>query len=134
MKEKIDPTAAQKISSIIKELGDWRGQKLQQVRELIKEADPDVVEEWKWASATKPGVPVWSHNGVICTGESYKDHLKLTFLKGGSIMDPAGLFTSGMQGGGRRAIDIHEADIINEAAFKELIAQAVALNLLKHSE
>jgi hypothetical protein len=122
-----EDSAAAKIDARIKELDGWRGQKLAKVRQLIHEADPDVVEEWKWVTATNPGVPVWSHNGIICTGESYKDHLKLTFLKGGLLDDPSGLFPS-YEGGGRRAIDIYETDQLNEAAFKAIISEAVALN------
>ncbi len=125
-----EESAAAKIDNQIKALGDWRGRALAKVRRLIHEADPEVVEEWKWASATKPGVPVWSHNGIICTGESYKDHLKLTFMKGGLLDDPAGLFPN-YTGDGRRPLNIYEADQINEAAFKELIGEAVALNTLK---
>jgi hypothetical protein len=125
-----EESAAAKIDNRIKELGDWRGQTLAKVRRLIHEADPEVVEEWKWVTATKPGVPVWSHNGIICIGESYKDHLKLNFLKGGLLDDPSGLFPS-YKGGGRRSIDIYEADRLNETAFKKLIAEAVALNTSK---
>lgn len=111
------------ISKRIAELGDWRGQTLSRTRKLIHEADPDVVEEWKWM-----GTPVWSHNGIICTGESYKDKVKLTFAKGASLKDPAHLFNASLDGNTRRAIDIHEGKTLDEAAFKELIAQAVALN------
>jgi hypothetical protein len=111
------------IDERIKELGDWRGQTLSRVRKLIHEADPDVVEEWKWR-----GVPVWSHDGIICTGESYKSVVKLTFLKGASLADPSHLFNSSLDGNARRAIDIAEGDKLNEAAFKKLIAAAVALN------
>jgi len=116
------------ISDRIAELGDWRGDMLRRVRKLIKEADPEIIEEWKWRKATNPGTPVWSHNGIVCTGESYKDHVKLTFAKGASLKDPAGLFNSSMDGNTRRAIDIHQGDKINEAAFKDLIRAAVALN------
>jgi hypothetical protein len=116
------------ISDRIAELGDWRGDMLRRVRKLIKEADPEIIEEWKWRKATNPGTPVWSHNGIVCTGESYKDHVKLTFAKGASVRDPAGLFNSSMDGNTRRAIDIHQGDKINEAAFKDLIRAAVALN------
>jgi hypothetical protein len=120
--------ASKKIDEKIRELGDWRGEKLSRVRAIIKEADPDVVEEWKWAKATSPGTPVWSHGGGICTGETYKSVVKLTFFKGASLNDPAGLFNSSLEGKVRRAIDITEDDEINEAALKDLIREAVALN------
>jgi hypothetical protein len=128
-----EDSAEQKIDHRIEELGGWRGQALAKVRSWIHEADPEVVEEWKWASATKPGVPVWSHQGIICTGESYKDHLKLTFLSGGSLNDPTGLFPK-FEGGGRRGLNIYEQDQLDGAAFKELIREAVALNELKKSK
>jgi hypothetical protein len=111
------------ISERIAELGDWRGETLAHIRKLIKEADPQISEEWKWR-----GVPVWSDNGIICTGESYKAVVKLTFLKGAAIEDPARLFNASLEGNTRRAIDLHEGDKINEAAFKELIRAAVRLN------
>jgi len=111
------------IDARIKELNDWRGKTLSRVRALIKQADPDVVEEWKWR-----GVPVWSHDGQICTGETYKSVVKLTFLKGASLADPSGLFNSSLEGNARRAIDFREGDEIDEAAFKTLIRAAVALN------
>jgi hypothetical protein len=111
------------ISERIAELGDWRGKALARMRKLIKEADPDVVEEWKWM-----GTPVWSHDGIICTGESYKKVVKLTFLKGASLEDPKRLFNSSLEGNARRAIDIHEAEEVDAAAFKALIRRAVALN------
>jgi len=114
--------AAELISKRIAELGDWRGTILARMRELIKEADPDVVEEWKWMN------PVWSHDGIICTGESYQKAVKLTFAKGASLKDPRRLFTSSLEGNVRRAIDIHEGQTIDEAAFKTLVRQAVALN------
>ena len=114
------------IDARIKELGDWRGKTLARVRALIKQADPEVVEEWKWR-----GVPVWEHAGIICTGETYKSVVKLTFAKGASLGDPKGLFNSSLEGNTRRAIDIHEGDEINEAAFKTLIRTAVALNKSK---
>jgi hypothetical protein len=120
--------ASKKIDEKIRELGDWRGEKLSRVRAIIQEADPDVVEEWKWAKATSPGTPVWSHGGGICTGETYKSVVKLTFFKGASLNDPAGLFNSSLEGKVRRAIDITEDDEINEAALKDLIREAVALN------
>ncbi len=123
---KQEENASELISTKIKELGDWRGQTLVKVRRLIKEADPQIVEEWKWAKPTSPGTPVWSHDGGICTGETYKSAVKLTFFKGASLKDPSGLFTQ--PGTVRRAIDIHEGDTIDEAAFKKLIQAAVALN------
>jgi hypothetical protein len=112
------------IDARIRELDDWRGKTLAHVRDLIRQADPDVVEEWKWR-----GVPVWSHNGLICTGETYKSVVKLTFAKGASLEDPSGLFNASLEGNARRAIDIHEGDAVDEAAFKTLIRAAVALNL-----
>lgn len=111
------------ITERIAELGDWRGETLAHIRKLIKEADPEITEEWKWR-----GVPVWSDGGIVCTGESYKSVVKLTFLKGASIEDPAGIFNSSLEGNARRAIDLHEGDTINEAAFKEIIRAAVKLN------
>jgi hypothetical protein len=126
----MNESAEAKIDNRIKELDDWRGQALAKVRQLIHEADPDVAEEWKWVTKTNPGVPVWEHNGVICTGESYKDHLKLKFLHGAKLDDPAGLFPR-YEGGTHRAIDLYENDRLDEAAFKSLIKAAVALNLLK---
>jgi hypothetical protein len=116
------------ISERIAELGDWRGKALSRMRKLIKAADPDVVEEWKWAKATNPGTPVWSHDGIICTGETYKNVVKLTFAKGASLEDPARLFNSSLDGNVRRAIDIHEGEEVGESAFKALVRQAVALN------
>jgi len=121
--------ASKLIDERIRELGDWRGKTLSKVRGIIKEADPDVVEEWKWVKATNPGTPVWSHNGGICTGESYKNVVKLTFFKGAALNDPSGLFNSSLEGKVRRAIDINEEDKINEGALKKLIREAVALNL-----
>jgi len=124
-----DETNASKlIDERIRELGDWRGETLGKVRGIIKEADPDVVEEWKWAKATSPGTPVWSHDGGICTGETYKNVVKLTFFKGASLDDPAGLFNSSLEGKVRRAIDIKEDDEIDAEALKNLIREAVALN------
>ena len=117
------------IDQKIKELGDWRGKTLAKVRDIIHKADPEIVEEWKWAKATSPGVPVWSHGGIVCTGETYKSVVKLTFAKGAALKDPAGLFNSSLEGNVRRAIDIHAGDKINEAALKDLIRAAVALNL-----
>jgi hypothetical protein len=121
-------SASALISKRIAELADWRGKTLGRVRNLIKEADPGVVEEWKWVKPTKPGTPVWSHDGIICTGESYKNAVKLTFAKGASLKDPARLFNSSLDGNVRRAIDIHEGEDIDAAAFKALVRQAVALN------
>jgi hypothetical protein len=117
------------IDQKIKELGDWRGKMLAKVRGLIHEADPEIVEEWKWAKATSPGTPVFSRGGIVCTGETYKEVVKLTFAKGASLKDPAGLFNSSMDGNVRRAIDIREGEKIDEAALKALIRAAVALNL-----
>ena len=119
---------AQLIDARIKELDDWRGKKLARLRALIKQADPAVVEEWKWRKATNPGVPVWSHDGGICTGETYKSVVKLTFFKGASLEDPSGLFNSSLEGNVRRAIDFHEEDEIDEKAFVTLIRAAVSLN------
>jgi hypothetical protein len=116
-------TASQLIDARIKELSDWRGEMLARIRRFIKQADPDVVEEWKWR-----GVPVWSHAGIICTGETYKNVVKMTFAKGASLEDPAGLFNASLEGNTRRAIDVHEGDKIDEKALKALIRAAVALN------
>src|SRR5947199_10740357 len=121
-------SAAELISKRIAELGDWRGETLSRMRKLIKQADPDVVEEWKWVKAKSPGTPVWSHDGIICTGESYKNVVKLTFAKGASLKDPARLFNSSLDGNVRRAIDIHEGEQVDASAFKALIREAVALN------
>jgi hypothetical protein len=121
--------ASKQIDKRIKELGDWRGETLGKVRGIIKQADPDVVEEWKWVKPTNPGVPVWSHGGGICTGEVYKGAVKLTFFKGASLSDPSGLFNSSLEGKVRRAIDIKEDEKIDEGALKELIREAVAVNL-----
>jgi hypothetical protein len=121
--------ASGEIDKRIQELDDWRGKTLSKVREIIKEADPDVAEEWKWAKATSPGTPVWSHNGGICTGETYKKVVKLTFFKGAALSDPSGLFNSSLDGRVRRAIDIKEDDEIDEAALTDLIREAVAVNL-----
>ena len=116
-------SASELISKRISELGDWRGETLGRMRKLVKEAVPDVVEEWKWR-----GTPVWSHDGIICTGESYKNVVKLTFAKGASLPDPAGLFNSSLEGNVRRAIDIHEGEEVDKSAFKALVRQAAALN------
>jgi hypothetical protein len=118
-----DESASELISNKIADLGDWRGETLSRMRKLIQQADPDVVEEWKWM-----GTPVWSHDGILCTGESYKKAVKLTFAKGASLKDPAGLFNSSLDGNVRRAIDIHEGEEVDGSAFKALIRQAVALN------
>ena len=117
------PSASGLISKRIAELGDWRGETLGNLRKLIRQADPDVVEEWKWM-----GTPVWSHDGIICTGESYKDKVKLTFAKGASLADPTHLFNASLEGNARRAIDIHEGETVNEVAFVALIREAIALN------
>ncbi len=119
---------AKRIDERIKYLDDWRGETLARVRTIIKSADPKVEEEWKWMKPTNPGVPVWSRNGIICTGEVYKDKVKMTFAKGASLKDPSGLFNASLEGGTRRAIDIFEGDKINEKALKALIREAVALN------
>jgi len=123
-----DQSASKLISRRIAELGDWRGGTLGRMRTLIKDADPDVVEEWKWVKPTTPGTPVWSHDGIICTGESYKSVVKLTFAKGASLKDPGRLFNSSLDGNVRRAIDIHEGEEVDASAFKALVRQAVALN------
>jgi len=117
------------IDARIKELGDWRGKALARIRALIKQADPDVVEEWKWR-----GVPVWYHDGMICTGESYKNIIKVTFAKGAELKDSSGLFNSSLDGNVRRAIDIHEGDTVDESAFKALVRQAIALNKFSKSK
>ena len=121
-------SASELISKSFAELGDWRGETLGRMRALIKEADPGVVEEWKWVKPASPGTPVWSHDGLICTGESYKSVVKLTFGKGASLPDPAHLFNSSLEGNVRRAIDIHEGEEVDGSAFEELVRQAVALN------
>jgi len=120
---------SQQVNARIKELNDWRGKTLARVRALIKQADPEIVEEWKWAKATSPGTPVWFHDGIICTGETYKSVVKMTFAKGAALKDPSGLFNSSLDGNVRRAIDIHEGDKLDEPALKDLIRAAVALNL-----
>jgi hypothetical protein len=120
--EELSPS--QLIDGRIKELNDWRGQTLSRIRLLIKQADPEVIEEWKWR-----GVPVWSHAGIVCTGETYKSVVKLTFAKGASLEDPAGLFNASLEGNTRRAIDIHEGEKLNEAAFKKLFQNAIAVNV-----
>ena len=120
--------ASKNITKKIQELGDWRGETLARVRRLIHDADPEIQEEWKWMKATNPGVPVWSHDGIVCTGESYKEVVKLTFARGASLRDPQKLFNSSLAGSTRRAIDLHEGEKLNEAAFKELMRSAVAAN------
>src|SRR5437763_15452938 len=114
-------SASRLIDEKIKELGDWRGKTLAKVRAIIHEADPEIVEEWKWVRATNPGTPVWSHGGIVCTGETYKNVVKMTFAKGASLKDPSGLFNSSLEGNVRRAIDIHEGEKNKEPALKELI-------------
>lgn len=127
-------SAAKMIDQRIKDLGDWRGKMLAKVRSLIHEADPEIVEEMKWAKGTSPGTPVFSHAGIVCTGETYKSVVKLTFAKGASLKDPARLFNSSLEGNVRRAIDIHEGEKINEAALKNLIRAAVELNVQSKSK
>ncbi len=122
-------SASASIDEKIKQLGDWRGKMLAKVREIIHQADPEIVEEWKWVKATTPGTPVFSHGGIVCTGETYKSVVKVTFAKGAALPDPSGLFNSSLEGNVRRAIDIHEGVKIDEAALKDLIRAAVALNL-----
>jgi hypothetical protein len=117
------PTPSEQIDARIEELGDWRGETLARVRALVKEADPEVVEEWKWR-----GVPVWEHDGIICTGETYKNYVKLTFAKGASLDDPSGLFNASLEGNTRRAIDIHEGEQVDAEALVDLIRAAIALN------
>jgi hypothetical protein len=129
------PVAAESASAFIdqriKELGDWRGKMLAKVRSIIHEADPEIVEERKWVRRTSPGTPIFSHGGIVCTGEAYKNVVKITFAKGAALPDPRGLFNSSLEGNVRRAIDIHEGDEVDEAALKDLIRAAVALNLNK---
>ena len=130
MKETVPVESASAVlDARIKELSDWRGKTLARLRAIIHAADPEIVEEWKWAKATSPGVPVFSHGGIICTGETYKDHVKMTFARGAALKDPSGLFNSSLEGNVRRAIDLHQGDKIKEAALKDLIRAAVALNL-----
>jgi len=121
--------ASARIDAKVNQLGDWRGKALAKVRAIIRDADPEIVEEWKWVKPTNPGTPVWSRGGIICTGETYKDHVKMTFAKGAQLKDPSGLFNSSLEGNLRRAIDLHEVDKIDAAALKDLIRAAVALNL-----
>jgi hypothetical protein len=122
---------SQQIDARIEELGDWRGEMLSRVRGIIKAADPEVVEEWKWVKPTNPGTPVWSHDGIVCTGETYKKVVKMTFAKGAALKDPSGLFNSSLEGNTRRAIDFHEGAKIDEKALKTLIRAAVTLNKSK---
>jgi len=129
----VEPASAI-IAQKIKELGDWRGRMLAKVRTIIHEADPEIVEEWKWVKPTTAGTPVFSHGGIVCTGETYKNVVKMTFAKGAALKDPSGLFNSSLNGNVRRAIDIHEGDKIDEAALKDLIRAAVALNLKGRSK
>jgi hypothetical protein len=124
-----EPSAAEQITNRIAELDDWRGAMLARVRALVLDADPEIVEEWKWAKASSPGTPVWSHAGIVCTGETYRNVVKLTFAKGASLDDPSGLFNSSLDGNVRRAIDIREGEEIDEAALQALVREAVALNL-----
>jgi hypothetical protein len=130
MKETVPSESAPAvIDARINELKDWRGKTLAKVRQIVRSADPEIIEEWKWVKPTSPGVPVWSRGGIICTGETYKNAVKMTFAKGAALKDPSRLFNSSLEGNVRRAIDIHEGDTINEAALKDLIRAAVALNL-----
>ena len=122
-------SASALIDERLRKLGDWRAKTLAKVRQIIHEADPEIIEEWKWVKATNPGTPVWSRGGIICTGETYKNAVKMTFAKGAALKDPSSLFNSSLEGNVRRAIDIHEGDKIDEAALKDLIRAAVALNL-----
>jgi hypothetical protein len=127
-------TASAKITERIQDLGDWRGETLAHLRQLIHDADPNIQEEWKWEKPKSPGVPIWSHDGIICTGESYKQVVKLTFARGASIQDPKKLFNSSLEGNVRRAIDLREWEKINEAAFRQLIRAAVAANSAARAE
>lgn len=127
-------TASANITRLIQELGDWRGETLAHVRQLIHDADPDIQEEWKWEKPKSPGTPVWSHDGGVCTGESYKQIVKLTFFRGASLKDPKKLFNSSLEGNARRAIDLHEGEKINEAAFKQLVRAAVQANIAALSQ
>jgi hypothetical protein len=129
MKTPAVESASTVIDARIRELSDWRGKTLARVREIIRQADPEIVEEWKWAKATSPGTPVFSRGGIVCTGETYKSVVKMTFAKGAALKDPARLFNSSLEGNVRRAIDIHEGEKIDETALKNLIRAAVALNL-----
>ncbi len=132
------PVAVESASALIdrriKELDDWRGKMLAKVRAIVHQADPEIVEEWKWVKPTNPGTPVWSHGGIVCTGETYKNAVKMTFAKGAALPDPAGLFNSSLEGNVRRAIDLHDGDPVEEAALRDLIRAAVALNLQGKSQ
>ena len=128
LQEMYSAAASKNITKRIQELGDWRGETLARVRQLIHDADPEIQEEWKWEKPSSPGIPVWSHDGGVCTGESYKQVVKLTFFRGASLEDPRELFNSSLEGNTRRAIDIREGERFNEAAFKKLIRSAVAAN------
>ena len=132
-RDSIEPASAS-IDQKVKELGDWRGAMLAKVRTIIREADPEIVEEWKWAKPASPGTPVFSHGGIVCTAETYKSVVKMTFAKGAALEDPSRLFNSSLEGNVRRAIDIHEGDKVNETALKDLIRAAVALNLKSKDE
>ena len=135
VKHALNSTSASKnITKRIQELGDWRGETLARVRQIIHDADPGIQEEWKWVKDTSPGTPVWSHDGGVCTGESYKQAVKLTFARGASIKDPKKLFNSSLEGNVRRAIDFHEGETVNDAAFKQLIQAAVAANVAAIAE
>src|SRR5690349_24003260 len=125
--------ASELMDEKVKELGDWRGKTLARVRDIIHKADPEIVEEWKWVKPTNPGTPVWSHGGIVCTGETYKSVVKMTFAKGAALKDPSRLFNASLERNVRRAIDIHEGDAIDAAALKDLIRGAVALNLKEKS-
>jgi len=130
MKEPVPvESASALINEKIEELADWRGRTLAKVRAIVHDADPEIIEEWKWKKASSPGTPVWSHGGIVCTGETYKNVVKMTFAKGAALKDPSRLFNSSLEGNVRRAIDIHEGEKVNEAALKDLIRGAVALNL-----
>ena len=129
-----EESASALIDEKVKELGDWRGKTLAKVRTIIHQADPEILEEWKWVKPTSPGTPIWSHGGIVCTGETYKNAVKMTFAKGARLKDPSRLFNSSLNGNVRRAIDIHEGEKIDEAALKDLIRAAVALNLKSKSK
>jgi hypothetical protein len=129
-----EESASAFIDEKIRVLGDWRGKTLAKVREIIHAADPEILEEWKWVKPTNPGTPVWSHGGIVCTGETYKNVVKMTFAKGAALEDPSGLFNSSLEGNARRAIDLHEGDKVDAAALKDLIRAAVALNLMGKSQ
>jgi hypothetical protein len=129
-----DEAASASITKRIEDLGDWRGDTLARVRQLIHDADPNILEEWKWVKPKSPGTPVWSHDGIVCTGEAYKQVVKLTFARGASVEDPKKLFNSSLEGNTRRAIDIREGEAIDEAAFKQLIRAAVAANAAARAE